>query len=64
MAVRPPGSLTLYPPPAVDAALINHLEQIFPFSLSPAHDLRKYDRMCGASEVLEYLRRAYREQNP
>jgi hypothetical protein len=61
MAVRPPGSLTI---PVVDAALINHLEQIFRFSLSPSHDLRKYDRMCGSNEVLEYLRAAHRDQNP
>jgi hypothetical protein len=50
--------------PAVGAELVDYLIRAFPVTLSPDYDLRNYDRMLGAQDVIRHLRMLWEDQKP
>ena len=50
--------------PVVDAELVDYLIRAFPVTLSPDYDIRNYDRMLGAQDVIRHLRMLWEDQNP
>ena len=61
---RAPGNSATHRVPAVDAELVDYLIKAFPVTLSPDYDLRNYDRMLGAQDVIRHLRMLWEDQNP
>jgi hypothetical protein len=49
--------------PPVDQELIDYLKKVFQVRLSEHYDIRVYDRMLGAQQVIENLQKLHDIQN-